>query len=97
MTDKPTPAERTKAYRERLKAAGRDRADMPGCLLCGRKILLGQLDPESPRGKSRTGHVLCATCWRKSDEGLAAERAKGRKRRRAQGKPERKPAPSEGV
>jgi hypothetical protein len=75
-------AERTRAYRQRLKAAGKDRADTPPCLLCGRSIVLGLIDPASPRGQSRTGRALCASCWRKSDEGRAAERERNRKRNR---------------
>lgn len=73
-------AERTRAYRQRLKEAGKDRADTPPCLLCGRSIVLGLIDPASPRGQSRTGRALCATCWRKSDEGKAAERERNRNR-----------------
>ena len=74
-------AERTRACRERLKAAGRDRAERPPCLLCGRLITIGSIDPDSTRGKSRTGLVLCAPCWRKSDEGKAAERVRNEQRR----------------
>jgi len=74
-------AERTRACRERLKAAGRDRAERPPCLLCGRLITLGSIDPDSIRGQSRTGLVLCAPCWRKSDEGKASERARNEQRR----------------
>lgn len=77
-----TSAQRTKAYRERLKARGATHADRPPCLLCGRPVLLAQIDPASARGRSRTGSVLCATCWRKSDEGKAAERERNRNRRR---------------
>lgn len=76
-------AERTKAYRERLKAKGAERADRPPCLLCGRPILLSQIDPNSARGQSRTGRALCATCWRKSEEGRASERERDRARERA--------------
>ena len=76
-------AERTKAYRERLKAKGAERADRPPCLLCGRPILLSQIDPASARGQSRTGRALCATCWRKSDEGRAVERMRDRARQRS--------------
>ena len=75
-----TSAERTRAYRERLKAAGVDRADTPPCLLCGRPIVLSRIDPDSPRGQSRTGRSLCAPCWRKSDDGRAAERERNRNR-----------------
>ena len=75
-----TSAERTRAYRERLKAAGVDRADTPPCLLCGRPIVLSRIDPDSPRGQSSTGRALCATCWRKSDDGRAAERERNRNR-----------------
>ena len=74
-------AERTRACRARLKAAGLTRADKPPCLLCGRPILLSAIDPDSTRGKSRTGLVLCAPCWRKSPEGKAAERARNEQRR----------------
>lgn len=80
--------ERTKAYRQRLKERGATHADRPPCLLCGRPILLAQIDPASARGQSRTGSVLCASCWRKSDEGRAAERERNRARdrgRRSQG------------
>jgi hypothetical protein len=76
-------AERTKAYRQRLKEAGATHADRPPCLLCGKPVLLGQIDPASARGRSRTGSVLCATCWRKSDEGKAAERERNRARVRS--------------
>jgi hypothetical protein len=78
-------AERQARYRERLKAAGRDQADTPPCLLCGRPILLTKIDPEGPRGQSRTGRSLCAPCWRKSDEGRAAERERNRSRQRGPG------------
>ena len=74
-------AARTRACRERLKAAGRDRAERPPCLLCGRLITLGSIDPASIRGQSRTGLVLCAPCWRKSDEGKASERVRNEQRR----------------
>ena len=74
-------AERTRACRERLKAAGRDRAERPPCLLCGKLIALGSIDPDSVRGQSRTGLVLCTSCWRKSDDGRAAERVRGKQRR----------------
>ena len=77
-----TSAERTRAYRERLRAAGKDRADTPPCLLCGRPITLSRIDPASTRGQSRTGRALCAPCWRKSDEGRAAERARNQRRNR---------------
>lgn len=77
-----TSAERTRAYRERLKAAGKDRAERAVCLLCGRSIALNQIKPNSPRGQSRTGRALCAGCWRKSDEGRAAERDRNRNRNR---------------
>lgn len=77
--------ERTKAYRQRLKERGTTHADRPPCLLCGRPILLAQIDPASARGKSRTGSVLCASCWRKSDEGRAAERQRNRGRNRSRG------------
>lgn len=79
----PSAAERTRAYRARLREAGATRADRPKCLLCPNPILLAQIDPVSPRGKSRTGRVLCAACWRKSDEGKAAERERYRARRKA--------------
>jgi hypothetical protein len=75
-----TSAERTRAYRQRLRESGADRADTPPCLLCGRPIVLSRIDPASPRGQSRTGRALCAPCWRKSDEGRAAERERNRKR-----------------
>lgn len=77
-----TSAERTRAYRKRLKAAGKDRADTPPCLLCGRPITLSRIDPASTRGQSRTGRALCAPCWRKSDEGRAAERERNQRRNR---------------
>jgi hypothetical protein len=77
-----TSAERTRAYRERLRAAGKDRADTPPCLLCGRPITLNRIDPSSTRGQSRTGRALCAPCWRKSDEGRAAERERNQLRKR---------------
>ena len=83
-------AERTRACRERLKAAGRDRAERPPCLLCGKLIALGSIDPDSVRGQSRTGLVLCTSCWRKSDDGRAAERVRGKQRR-----PRRKAAAKE--
>ena len=86
-------AERTRAYRQRLKAAGKDRADTPPCLLCGRSIVLGLIDPASPRGQSRTGRALCATCWRKSDEGKAAERERNRNRIRNRSRTPSKESP----
>ena len=77
-----TSAKRTRLYRARLKAAGKDRADTPPCVLCGRPLLLSRIDPASPRGKSRTGLALCAPCWRKSPEGQAAERERNQRRNR---------------
>jgi hypothetical protein len=81
MPEQPdSPAERTRRYRERLREAGASHANRPPCLLCGKPILLFRVDPNSTRGRSRTGMVLCATCWRKSDEGRAAERVRNRNR-----------------
>jgi hypothetical protein len=76
----PTSAGRTRAYRARLKEAGATQAEKPPCLLCGTPVLLAQIDPESPRGKARTGRALCAKCFRKSEEGKAAERERNRAR-----------------
>lgn len=75
-------AERQRRYRARLKAGQAPGTELPPCLLCGRPILLSQIDPESARGRSRTGRSLCAPCWRKSDEGRAAERERNRARKR---------------
>lgn len=79
-------SERTKAYRARLREQGATHADRQPCLLCGRSVLLAQIDPASARGKSRTGNVLCAPCWRKSDDGRAAERERNRARNRGRAK-----------
>lgn len=76
-------AERQQRYRARLKAGQPAGTELPPCLLCGRPILLAQIDPLSARGRSRTGRSLCAPCWRKSDEGRAAERERNRTRVRA--------------
>lgn len=84
-------AARTRAYRARLKAAGATRAETPPCLLCGRPVLLAQIDPASARGRSRTGKALCAGCWRRSDEGKAAERERNRARNRNEPRTPSKP------
>lgn len=97
VADPSVGAERTRAYRARLKETGADRAERPPCLLCGRPILLAKIDPESARGRSRTGRALCAPCWRKSDEGRAAERTRNQARQRGKNpSTQRKPAEPEG-
>jgi len=83
---KDSSAERTRAYRARLRAAGKDRADLPPCQACGRPVLLSRITPSSLRDQSELGKKLCASCWRRSPDGLAADRARDRsgraKRRR---------------
>lgn len=78
-----TSAERTRAYRERLKQQGLERAVQPPCPGCGRPINLALIAADSPRGRSSTGATLCAPCWRKSPEGREAERERDRQRDRS--------------
>jgi len=92
---KDSSAARTRAYRARLKAAGQRRADLPPCQQCGRPILLSKITPGSLRDQSALGRVLCAPCWRRSPDGLAAERIRDNQRRRRD-RPSKKGRNSEG-
>ena len=78
---KDSSAERTRAYRAKLKAAGQRRADLPPCRDCGRPILLSQIRPGTLRDQSALGRVLCSVCWRRSPDGQAADRARDRQGR----------------
>jgi hypothetical protein len=81
--DSGSSAERTRAYRQRLRQQGLARAEQKPCISCGRLILASQItDPI--RVASAGGTLLCAPCWRRSPDGKAAELQRRRQRRQQQ-------------